>query len=157
VSHFAWSPGGEWLLVVTALINDLGPQGTDERTYVFDPDGNLVLQRDSGADWAGVQTLRLRKRDDMTSGGGPLITDALLDMAHESEIPVPDGGLLCVSPDSRYAVQLSQVFANGPPYEHQLYDLVRREVVASVELDRYLINCDWAPDGSKVVLSSGGK
>ncbi len=118
----------------------------------------MVLERYSGADWAGAQTIRLRKRNDMNSGGGPLITDALIDLAHESEIPVPDGGLLCVSPDSRYAVQLSQVFAtNGPPYEHQLYDLVKRQVIASVEMDQYLINCDWSPDGSKVVLSSGGK
>jgi len=29
--------------------------------------------------------------------------------------------------------------------------------VSSVVLNRFLVDCDWTPDGSKVVLSSGGK
>jgi len=157
VSHFAWSRGGEWLLVVTALKQEISPARTDEYAYVFDVDGSLVLERHTGADWAGAQTLGLRKRDDMTSGGGPLITDALLDMAHESEIPVPEGSLICVSPDSRYAVLGERGRGLTPPYDHQLYDLVTREVVASATMGDFLINCDWTPDGSKVVLSSGGK
>jgi DNA-binding CsgD family transcriptional regulator len=157
VSHFDWSRGGEWLLVVTALKQDVSPGRSDERAYVFDLDGALVLERDSGAGWAGVQTLRLRKRDDMVSGGGPLITDALLDVAHESEIPVPEGMLLCVSPDSRYAVLAEQGTGQSPPWEHQLYDLVTREVVVSATMGNFLINCDWTPDGSKVILSDGGK
>jgi DNA-binding CsgD family transcriptional regulator len=157
VSHFAWSRGGEWLLVVSALKEDVSPGRSDERAYVFDLDGRLVLERETGADWAGTQTLRLRKRDDMVSGGGPLITDALLDVAHESEIPVPEGMLLCVSPDSRYAVLAERGSGLTPSWEHELYDLVTREVVVSATMGNFLINCDWTPDGSKVVLSDGGK
>jgi DNA-binding CsgD family transcriptional regulator len=158
VYYFQWSPDGRWLLLVVGHRGEDGIIRGAERSLLFDADGSLVLQRDSVARWVGAQSLRLSPQSDATPVAGSSGTDTLLDVVHESPIPFSEGTLICISPDSRYAVATD---ANAPgfntPAEFQLRDLVTGEVVSSVVQYDFLVNCDWTPDGSKVVLSPGGK
>jgi DNA-binding CsgD family transcriptional regulator len=150
VSYISWSPGGEWLLIVLAIEED---GRVRERSVVLDANGSVVLDRDSAANWAGAGALRLH-----AINGSSLDADALVDVAHGAEIPVPDGTLLCLSPDSRYAVTAEpSTNTFNAPTEHRLHDLVTKEIIASVVVNGFLVNCDWTPDSSKVVLSPGGK
>jgi DNA-binding CsgD family transcriptional regulator len=157
VKYFQWSPAGRWLLIVTARRNEDGVIRGAERSLVFDAGGTLVLQRDSTAHWVGAQSLLLSPQSDATAPAGSAGTD-LLDVAHDSPIPFSGGTLICISPDSRYAVATD---ANAPgfntPTEFQLRDLATGEVISSVVEYEFLVNCDWTPDGTKVVLSPGGK
>jgi len=151
ITHMEWSRDGEWLLVLTA--DEASENLATASALVFDAEGSLVMKRDTYADWAGTRALRLYLLE-----GASLIPDSVIDLAHGSQIPLPEGDLLCISPDARYAVVGERVSSTfGGSTEHRIVDLVTHEVVASTTVTRYLVNCDWTPDGSKVVLSAGGK
>jgi DNA-binding beta-propeller fold protein YncE len=145
-----WSRDGEWLLVRARTEED----NIKERSLIFQPDGTLVMEYAAYANWAGARALRLYKRE----SGTRLVIDSMVDMAHQGQIPIPEGDLLCVSPDGRYAVTaVAASTAFNAPTEHRLVDLVTGDVVSSVVMNRFLVNCDWTPDGGKAILSSGGK
>jgi DNA-binding CsgD family transcriptional regulator len=157
IASIDWSRGGEWLVVVTGRQDENGRRiNGEDHSYVFDTEGALVFERDGRATSVGMQTLQVREN----STGGVEGALVLLDIAHQAEISPPlEGTLICVSPDSRYAVLGGEgIRAIGqPPIEHKVYDLVTHEVVLTAQMGQFLPNCDWTPDGSKVVLSSGGK
>jgi DNA-binding CsgD family transcriptional regulator/outer membrane protein assembly factor BamB len=147
----AWSRSGEWLLV-TARKEDDG--GVEERSLVYRADGTLYREYPLRANWVGAGALRLYS----ITAANTVAVDSVIDLAHGAEIPVPAGDLLCVSPDGRYAVT-GQPESNAfrSPTDHLLHDLATGEVVAQAVLQRFLVNCDWTPDSSRVVLSTGGK
>lgn len=147
-----WSRDGEWLLVRARTEDD--EDNVEERGLIFRPDGTLVMEFAGYASWAGARSLRLYKRED----GTRLVLDSIVDLTHQGQIPIPEGELLCVSPDGRYAVTGEpESSAFNAPTEHRLVDLVTGDVVSSVVMNRFLVNCDWTPDGSKAILSGGGK
>jgi len=74
------------------------------------------------------------------SGGGSPGSDTLLDIAHQSEIHFPQGTLVCISPDSGYAVTTGERSSGfSKPTEYQLHALATDEVVASVVLCGFLV------------------
>jgi WD40 repeat protein len=152
VWSFDWSRDGEWLLVV-AVTEDDG-EIVKERSLVFRPDGTLYIEYAARANWVGAGAIRLFTRERETR----VVPDSVIDMVHQGHIPVPEGELLCVSPNGRYAVTGEpESTAFNALTEHRLVDLVTGDVVSSVVMNRFLVNCDWTPDGSKAILSSGGK
>jgi DNA-binding CsgD family transcriptional regulator len=147
-----WSRDGEWLLVDAITEDDGGV--SEERSLLYGADGTLAFEYPVRANWVGARALRLFMQD----AGGRSVPDEVIDLTHQGHIPLPDETLLCVSPDGRYAVTGEpQSTAFNAPADHHLVDLVSGEVVSSATVTRFLVSCDWTPDGSKVVLSAGGK
>jgi DNA-binding CsgD family transcriptional regulator len=151
ILYVDWSGAGEWLLIDVAT--EVDGRISEERALVYTADGSLVAEYPSRANWVGARTLRV-----FASGGGSSDTAELIDLAHQGHIPLPEGTLLCVSPDGRYGVTAEPRSSDfHAPTDHRLVDLTSGEVVLSVVMTGFLANCDWTPDGSKVVLSPGGK
>jgi DNA-binding CsgD family transcriptional regulator len=153
----SWSPDGARLLVLSGRRDASGHVRGSERLVVFDNAGNRLLDRDGSARWAGNRWLH----SELTSSGGSLLSTVYYSLDDGSELPAPNArDIVCFSPNSRYGILVQETrLANAPSiaYRHRVVDLETGEAVLEAEVSQFLVNCDWTPDGKRVVLSPGGK
>ena len=85
----------------------------------------------------------------------------MIDIATGGEIAISNPKeLLCVSPDTSYGVYSYEEAPGGPGTvvtRQEMRRLSTDELVMQLRTEQRMLNCDWTPDGRRVVLSPGGK
>jgi hypothetical protein len=159
VLNMEWSPDGHRLLVL------LGPRegdriGPSSRFVVLDGTGARLGEGRIAARWAGSDALLLIEDRGQPAGASRFSGSQLLDLVTGEQVAVAEAAnLLCVSPEGVHGVYVYEKSnANRGSGQRQEIRSIRTNTrVAGSESEHSFYNCDWTPDGRRVVLSPGGK
>jgi DNA-binding CsgD family transcriptional regulator len=160
IMHAAWSPDGAKLLLLLARRGAQDRLEPADRFVVVDSTGRQLLGREgTTARWAGNAWLLITPAGQQLSGGPG--EASFLSVPGGIESPAgPASSWMCVSPDGRYGIVVSEAPGSGnsrSEYRHELRDLRDGSTVTEVRSPQWLVSCDWTPDSRKAVLSPGGK
>jgi hypothetical protein len=148
----AWSPDSKLLMFVSSQRRPEGGRFSQEPRLVVVIVGGHVCappgQR-RGRAWLGSAPLHRRAR------ASRLRAERRHRHHQRQQVAQTRQGLLCFSPDGRYAV-----YANTPSGRaagHRVVDVVAGKVVLENQTRTEVGACDWTSDSTRVVLSFGGK
>jgi dipeptidyl aminopeptidase/acylaminoacyl peptidase len=153
-----WSPDSQRLLFVSSQRRLEGGRLLEQpqEAVVVDLAGRVLLRwpiGDFDVRWLGSDAVYIAESGTNAPSPRP---SAVIGIASGAESPgLPTRGLLCFSPDGRYAV-----YANTPSGRtagHRVVAVATGEVVLESQTRTEVGFCDWTPDSTRVVLSFGGK
>jgi DNA-binding CsgD family transcriptional regulator len=158
VVNMEWSPDGRKLLVL--LGSRQGERiSPSARFVVLDETGATLTEGEVAARWAGSDALLVIEDRGQPAGAGRFHGDPLLDLRTGEQVTIAEPkNLLCVSPDGKNGVYVyEKATANTSGQRQEIRSLQTNVLVARSESEQAFYNCDWTPDGRRVVLSPGGK
>ncbi len=158
VGSIVWSPDSSRLLVILTARRAQTPGAVEEprEALVIDPAGRVLLRQPTDsrdARWLGSSSVYFPNGAGAAQGAR---LTAVIDVPGGAIAPgTPSAGLLCFSPDGRYAVYANT--ASGRAAGHRVVDLRGGQTVLENPTRTEVSACDWTPDSTRVVLSFGGK